>query len=774
MARKFVPLKYKILLFLACITSGIFVVVAYVCLSLTHDVLVEDKKEQLLGLARVLEKRLPESGYTGILAQANALDAPILEKVRVLNRALRGPTDEIAHSVSGLGIGFYSRELDAIITYGPSSQFFHTLGLPIALDHPGRTVMAHNTPMVRFGSMVRGEIMNAMHPVVRGGEVVGYIWANMTTADISDDLRAMTRKILPIVVVCFAITLLVAGMFGRQMTREIGKIIRGVHDMARDFSTRIDVSGGELGKVAQTINQMAEIVERSNKELLRTVSALERVLDSTNEAIYVCDLQTMELVYANTFYHKRAPITAGLACYKALWNLDAPCPFCNLPRLRGSGDSGELTPLIEEIRHPILERELSVMERIMPWPDGRRVFVSVAADISTRKELAMATSRNQAQRDFLARMSHEIRTPMNGVLGMAHLALQAQTPDEKDVCIRKIESSANILLGVINDILDFSRIQAGKMTIEHRVFNLHEVVSTVHDLVLPRISEQGLEFPVVMEPSVPRHAKGDKLRLSQVLLNLLGNAAKFTQQGAVSLRLQAVPLEGGRLRLECAVSDTGIGMDETQQAALFSPFSQADESISRRFGGSGLGLSISKTLVELMGGSIAVHSEAGKGSTFSFSIMLEQVDEAAATTEERSPWEAVSCEGYTFLLAEDNTINQEIAAAVLNELGASVDTVDNGEQAVSAFLARDYDVIFMDMRMPVLDGLGASRRIRASGKHDALCVPIIAMTANVMSTDKQACIDAGMNAHVGKPLDLNELKRELYQCLFAQREQRKV
>jgi CheY-like chemotaxis protein len=361
---------------------------------------------------------------------------------------------------------------------------------------------------------------------------------------------------------------------------------------------------------------------------------------------------------------------------------------------------------------------------------------------------------------------------MNGVLGMTHLALQSDPPPAQLEYLKKIQSSASLLLGIINDILDFSRIEAGKLTVEKQIFNMHEVVDNIRELILPRIKEKGLEFRVNLDDSLPEYVVGDSLWLSQVLLNLLGNAAKFTLDGVVSFDMKATPLPSGKLRLDCAVRDSGIGMSTEQQMALFKPFSQADSSTSRKFGGTGLGLSICKALVTLMGGSISVSSEEGKGSVFSFFVELESVDSLPCQGEAALPhlWENVRYDGYRFLLVEDNVINQEISHAILSELGAEVDIAGNGKEAVQAFLDKDYSLILMDVRMPVMDGIEATRRIRASSKHDALSVPILAMTANAMQEDREASKNAGMDGHIAKPIDLRELKSALFHRLKGDRE----
>jgi signal transduction histidine kinase/CheY-like chemotaxis protein len=758
--------RHKVFLVLLLLMNGMFCVTGYMAKDLTEQVLLRAKENYLLSYARILDAHLGPGGYAALLREEGVENASREEKIRALNRRLAPGTDEVGLSSSGLGIGYYSRELDAILTYGPSAQFGNTVGVSIAPDHPGREVMRTNMPLVRFGTMVRGNIMNAMLPVERGGEVIGYIWANELTTDITAQLSAMSLNLFLIMLACFGMTLGMLILLARRTVRNMDCIITGVRAMRQDLSRRIEGTVGELGDVADNINAMAEDVAKANAESLRAVHVLQSVLSNVEAVVYVCDPTSKKLVYANDTLCRllnRGTMQDEL-CHETLHGFSEPCPFCP------QGDLAATAPLRREMRYPAIQRDFLLVDRMITWHDGRRLFMEVGTDITERNALAVAEAANLAQRDFLARMSHEIRTPMNGVLGMTHLAMRADPPPAQMEYLKKIQASASLLLGIINDILDFSRIEAGKLAIEKHTFNLREMVDNVRELILPRIAEHDLEFSLILDESVPQYAHGDELRLSQILLNLLGNASKFTLRGSIRLLMSARMSAEGRLRLACSIADTGIGMSQKEQESLFKPFSQADSSTSRKFGGTGLGLSICKALVELMGGDISVSSEPGKGSVFSFFVDLDAVDAAPEEREpagQATPGADVRYDGRGFLLVEDNAINQEIALAVLAELGAVADVAGNGEEGVAAFLAKDYDLILMDVRMPVMDGLEATRRIRASAKHDAAAVPIIAMTANAMQEDKDACIAAGMNSHIAKPIDLAELKSALFRHLYA-------
>jgi signal transduction histidine kinase/ActR/RegA family two-component response regulator len=515
-------------------------------------------------------------------------------------------------------------------------------------------VMATNKAAVRTGQMVRGNIMNAMVPVERGGRVIGYIWVNEFAGDIETEFNNLSEGMLKIMGAMYVLLLGVMMLVYRHTTHDVSRIVKGIRELRFDLTKTLDKADGELGEVVDSINAMAADIAKAAEE---------------------------------------------------------------------------------------------------------------------HNALLLAEGVNIAQREFLAHMSHELRTPMNGVLGLTYLARNARSEKQRLEYLDKIHASAALLLSIINDILDFSKIEAGKMEIDKHPFHFKSIIEIIEDVVKPKAAEKNLDLVILADASMPLAAVGDDLRLTQILLNLIGNAVKFTKQGSVTLTMKTEEMLSGTLRLYCQVKDTGIGMNEKQQEGIFKQFTQADSSTARKFGGTGLGLTISRALVEMMGGTIAVKSELGKGSEFSFFIDLESCREeenedgaAGAPIVERR------YDGFKVLVVEDNEINQEIAQAVLAEMGLEVDLAENGEEGVAAFLQKDYDLIFMDIRMPVMDGLEATRAIRRLEEEKnpfGARVPIIAMTANAMKEDQEESKAAGMDGHISKPVVIEEIKASLYSALVV-------
>ena len=388
-----------------------------------------------------------------------------------------------------------------------------------------------------------------------------------------------------------------------------------------------------------------------------------------------------------------------------------------------------------------------------------------------KEVLNNATAANKAKSNFLANMSHEIRTPMNAIIGMTNIGMSAANIERKNYSFVKINDASRHLLGIINDILDMSKIEAGKLELVPVEFNFEKMLQRVIDVINFRIQEKKQNFTVNIDGKIPQIMIGDDQRLAQVITNLLGNAVKFTpEEGSVSLNAYFLGETNGVCRVKITVADTGIGISKEQLDRLFHAFTQAETDTTRKFGGTGLGLVISKTIVEMMGGEILVESQTGKGSVFTFTTQMKRAAASSASTEQSADkTENISniFKGHSILLAEDVEINREIVQALLEPTLLDITCASNGAEAVRVFCKDPdkYEMIFMDLQMPEMDGFEATRRIRAFDNPNAKKVPIIAMTANVFKEDIKHCFEAGMNGHIGKPLDFGEIIKILHKYI---------
>jgi len=373
-----------------------------------------------------------------------------------------------------------------------------------------------------------------------------------------------------------------------------------------------------------------------------------------------------------------------------------------------------------------------------------------------------AEEASSAKSMFLANMSHEVRTPMNAVIGMLDLTLDTDLTEDQRDNLRTAKEAADNLLNLLNDILDISRVEAGKVKLENIEFDLWKVVESIAKGLSVLANKKNIKLTSVIHPDVPRFVFGDSTRLRQIIINLVNNAIKFTHEGKVEIGVQALRISDSEVKTTISVADTGIGIPKDKQDLIFDVFTQADASVTRKYGGTGLGLAICKKLVEMMNGRIWIESEEGAGSTFRFDVhfRIKTHTETDAVHEKILPFVSLPREAVSkglrilnILLAEDNLLNQKIAAKLLGKKGWLVTIAQNGQEVLNQLKEKSFDVILMDVQMPIFDGLETTKIIRRKEQETTGHIPIIAMTARAMAEDEKKCLDAGMDAYISKPID---------------------
>ena len=550
-----------------------------------------------------------------------------------------------------------------------------------------------------------------------------------------------------------------------------------------DFSIRITEDyQDEFAVLRDTVNLMAERIELSIVESKKTHSVLSNILNGINAFVYVSDPVTGELLFINDSMRNSFNLEKGEGigdfCYKIFRNYDSKCEFCPCRALNKEPDKFIVW---EDVANG---RDIRHTDCYIDWPGRSKVHLQHAVDITDiniiteeklkaeRETLEMTRKKEQAEETsrmksvFLASMSHEIRTPMHGIIGFTELALDDSISDKTKNYLSKIKTSAESLLMIINDILDVSKIEAGKMDLEKIPFNISDVFKLCRMIASPNASEKGLTLFCYAEPSIGRLLLGDPTRLRQILLNLLSNAIKFTNNGMVKLLSAITSKTYNTVTMHFEVKDSGIGLTEDQVNKIFQPFIQADGSTTRKYGGTGLGLTITKSFIELMGGELEVESNYGLGSRFSFNLTFETIE---TTTEVTNVSTTVNIDekpifDSEILVCEDNTLNQMVITDHLSKIGIKTVIAENGRIGLNYVKKRKdngkkpFDLILMDIHMPEMDGLETAKKLIDSGFRN----PIIALTANIMTNDRETYLEAGMNDCLPKPFAAHDL----WSCLL--------
>ena len=560
----------------------------------------------------------------------------------------------------------------------------------------------------------------------------------------------------------------------RKMNVEYGQRSRAEVEI-REVNAALE---GRVAERTKTLEQ-SELALRGSSEMVRLL------LDSTVEAIYGIDMQgnctLCNRACVKLLGYREAADLLGknmheMMHYMRLDGTPYPVEECHIYQAfrqgKGSHVDNEVVWRSDRTSFPTeywsypIFRDEQVIGAVVTFID---ITERRQAEAALMVAKAVAEESSRVKSEFLVNMSHEIRTPLNGIMGMTELALETPLSPVQREYMETVKMSGDSLLTVINDILDFSKIEAGKMDLEAIDFNLRDRLETALTMLSVRADEKGLELSFDIAPEVPKVMRGDFNRLRQVVTNLVGNAIKFTEVGKVMLKVQVEADEATHRTLHCTVSDTGIGIPADKQQVIFVPFSQVDSSTTRKYGGTGLGLTISRHLVEKMGGKLWVESEVGRGTQFYFTVRLgtseKTIKEGTARFSEHPK------DFFRVLVAEDNLVNQRITSRLLEKRGHRVVVVANGREALEALKKENYDLVLMDVHMPEMDGLEATAAIRQREKETGFHQPVIALTASV---DRARCLAAGMDGHLEKPIKLQELDELLETQLAHPRKVREI
>ncbi len=642
----FAPLWLRLIAL--CTVFVIVPMLLFACLGLklAEDVAYYGVTQKLKDTANILESFLPEKGFDHFVNQYGVQYRSREEKIEALNAALAPITENVASASPGIALGYYSLELNAIITYGPAEKFGHMVGHIPRADHPGLQALKELKPTIVTDTLIPGHVIDVAVPIMRQGKVIGIAWANESSANIHQQLRTFSENFIFIIFISSIVGILILVGLYLKIFHNFWHFAQGIRLMQEDTTTRLLKRHNMFDSFGKSVNTLADQMMLAEKQTHASKLLLNNVLQNTPAAILICDPSTMTLAYAN-------PSAMNLwnlnnfeekPCYQVLHERHAPCEACPHAELFVPNAPHNSSTKPHRIHHKELQRDFLVHDSIIPWAPGKFFHMRLATDITTYNARTMLEANTTAQHKFLARMNHELRTPIHNVLDVTRAALNNKPSYKQGMFLKKIQASAHQLLDTMHTVSDYSHLETEPVNIEEKVFDLHDFLHSLEESIYPLINNNNVSLQLIIEESVPKFMLGDSFRLCQIVMHIVDNAIRNTKKGFISIRTSTHELYNGVSHLRFVIKDSGFGIEKRDLEKIFKPHS-LDESTSTQFySNTGLGLTIVKTLVHLMGGEVEIQSTIGVGTTFTFFIELKEIPDANAIAAQKK---TIKTERYT-------------------------------------------------------------------------------------------------------------------------------
>ncbi len=602
---------------------------AYFGTELAKDVVYYGMEQRLKETAQILDSFLPEKGFDRIINQYGVQYGTRQEQIEALNAALTPITENIVSASPGVAVGYYSAQLNAIITYGPEKEFGHMVGLTPRANHPKFQPLKELRPATFTETLAPGHVMDVVVPIIRKGKAIGLVWANESSENYKEQLAKVYKNLAIIVLIGIATSIIAIVFLYFKFFQGVLCFTQDVKRMHTDTTVRIPNLKGMFSTLGKSCNSLSQNLNTTENRLQATKALLDDVLQNSSAAILICDPSTMTLAYVN-------PCAMNLwnldnfdekPCYEILHGRNIPCQTCPHGELFTPNMDVSNSVQSHKIFYKELQRDFLVHDSIVHWEKGKFFHMRLATDITTYNERTALENSLKTNRFFLARTNHEMRIPIHNMLETVRIALKNEPSRAQENFLKKIQKAAHQLLSTTHTISDYSYLEAETVNIEEKLFDLHGFLYALEDDIYRLFGSDKILLQLTIDESVPKYMLGDSFRLGQVVLYIVNNVIRNTQKDYISIEVSARELYNETSHLRFVIKDSNLGLGETDLEKFFEEYGQEDNSSKGPNSNTGIGISIVKTLVQLMGGEITLESKKGIGSTLSFFVELKKIDD---------------------------------------------------------------------------------------------------------------------------------------------------